>query len=248
MRIILVSLQFLTRFPITLTPAPSEREMAASAAFFPLAGLIVGGSTAVVHLLLARHLPDLIRAGIMLSVYLLTTGGMHLDGFVDTIDGLSSSHNRERALSVMRDSRIGAIGAAALIAIVLMRFSLYAVALGPPLARLLVTSSVCSRWGMVLGMGLAPYARTGQGLARPFVEAPGRSRVLVATALALALVSVVSGPWGLAALGCSGLIALVFTRTMVRRIGGITGDTLGALNEVSEVATLLLLVFGGGLL
>lgn len=246
MRIILISLQFLTGFPINLTRAPSEREMAASVAFFPLAGFIVGGSTAVVHLLLMDRLPDLIRAGILLTTYLLVTGGMHLDGFVDTVDGLSSSRDKEHVLSVMKDSRVGAIGVIALIALVLMRFSLYAVGSGPLLARLLVVSSVCSRWSMALGMSLAPYARAGQGLGRPFVEAPGTRRVVVATLLSLVLVSVVSGLWGLAALVFSGLIAVVFTRVMMRRIGGITGDTLGALNEVSEVATLFLLVSWGG--
>ena len=245
-RAFLIAVQFLTRIPVRLEKPPSERELASSVACFPLVGLIVGGALALTHVALDPFLPPMVAAAVLLAAYILVTGGIHLDGLMDTIDGLSCSQDPERILAVMKDSRVGAMGVAAATVVILARYSAYGSLPGTLAPGILVVAAVSSRWSMSLCMALAPYARPGSGLGRPFVEAPNGPRLVVATLLATAITLAASGYRGLGALGVSAVATGLFVAMLRKRVGGITGDTLGALNEITEVVSLLaLLVLAG---
>jgi adenosylcobinamide-GDP ribazoletransferase len=247
MRAFLIAVQFLTRIPVRLGKPPSEGEVAASVACFPLVGLIVGGILALTHVALGPYLPPMVEASVLLVGYILVTGGIHLDGLMDTVDGLSSSQDPERILAVMKDSRVGAMGVAAAAVVILARYSVYGSLPGTLAPGLLVAAAVSSRWSMGLCMALAPYARQGSGLGRSFVEAPNGPRLLVATLLATAIALAASGYQGLGALGASAVATGLFAAMLRKRVGGITGDTLGALNEITEVTSLLVLVVLAGM-
>lgn len=209
-----------------------------SAAFFPLVGALLGGMSAVAYLLSERLLGNLPAAAASLLTMALATGGLHLDGLADTADGLFSGRDRQRMLEIMRDSRVGTMGVLALVMALLGKFALIA-SLAPANAALgLFVAPVAGRAGAVLAAFGALYAREGSGLGRAFIEGVRRRELTLALFLALALAAGMGRLPGVAALA-GGLVAAIFVRWWAgKRLGGLTGDTLGAVIEVGEVVAL----------
>lgn len=232
--------------------------------FFPAAGALVGLALAGLDLAAAGVLPPPVRAALVLVAGAVITGGLHLDGLADTLDGLGSKAGRDRALEIMRDSRVGATGAAGLVLSQLLKFALLTSLEGPwrPLAIFLLPAA--GRLAMVPAVALYPYARSGPGLGRSFsrrVGWRGMALSLAATILLALLVAAWwgSGPGGLSpgeawqsglaftgsglagALLAGGLLA----RYAAGRLGGLTGDVYGAVNEAAELAWLLCSLLAG---
>lgn len=178
---------------------------------------------------------------LLLVVLVGITGGLHLDGLADALDGLAGGRTPVQRLAIMRDPRIGAIGATGLVLDLGLRLAgLLALPPGARLPALLCMPAV-GRWAMVIGAWGAPSARAERGLAAPFLRELAWTDVVTAT-----LVTVVAVAWALGPVaavvvcGLGVLAARAVTWTASRLCGGITGDLLGATNELAEILFLLL--------
>ena len=220
---------------------PTARELAGSMAWYPVIGLLIGGGLCLADLAL-RSLFDAGVVNVLLVVLLvLFTQGLHQDGLADTLDGLAGGRTAETRLPIMRDPRIGAIGATGLFLSLLVR---YAGLMALP-QELRIPALVCmpavGRWVMVTLAWTSPYARPEGGLAAPFLTHLSWRQVVIATAvLAAGLATGFGVIGGLVVLTMGILVVLASRRAFRSWFGGITGDTLGAANEVVEILFLLL--------
>jgi len=251
--------QFLSRFPVRSQPGFTPELLKRSVVYYPLVGAAIGACTAIGAAVAALLLPPLPAAVITLILWVGLTGGLHLDGWMDSADALLSYRTRERMLEIMKDSRVGAMGVLACVLLLLLKTALLAALLeGGPLyaLSLLLLPPVWSRWFMVRAMGRWPLARAGEGLAGSFAGLPPvhERRALAGAALlslAAALPALAGGgtaawPLALAAVlllpGAALLCGTLAARAVSGRLGGLTGDVYGALNELLEAVLLLLLV------
>ncbi|BAS29329.1 adenosylcobinamide-GDP ribazoletransferase [Limnochorda pilosa] len=248
----LVAVHFLTRLPVRLPGVPSPEALAASLRYYPLVGLALGAAAGAMGATLGRlGLDAPAPAAVSLAALVLLTGNLHLDGLMDTADGLGGARERERALEIMRDSRVGAHGVSAGILALLLHLALLAGLSGAGLVRDLALACGWGRWALVYGACRYPHARAGGGLASPFMEHAGFPEQAWALGSLLLLGPAVAGGasalslWAGAAL--AGLaVPAAGAAWLARRLGGLTGDTLGALSETTTVAVLLALRLGGG--
>ena len=234
--------QFLTVLPLA-DPGWEEDRLARASGWFSAVGLLVGGGAAAVWLLAGTVLPAPAAAGLALAAGAMLTGGLHEDGLADTGDGLGGGGTPARRLEIMRDSRIGAHGALALVLSLGLRWAALA-ALAPGAGALaLVVAATLGRAAMVPVAAALPYARA-EGLGRLTAAAGARE---VALALGLALVVALAGGWGgLLALMAAGLAAAALAAVLAVRLGGYTGDALGAVEQAAETAALLALAAAWG--
>ncbi|MFY8106969.1 MAG: adenosylcobinamide-GDP ribazoletransferase [Elstera sp.] len=242
-----VALMFLTRIPVQLDPPPDARELAEAGDMFPVVGALIGAATGALFWALATlGLPPLVAASVALAGQLLLTGALHEDGLADMADGFGGGFTRERKLEIMRDSRLGTYGGAALMLSLLARVGLIA-ALPPEGAiAVLAVAQGASRWLLsALRLGLAPARAPDQGggLTAAVGATDALPITLRATLPTLLLPLLLLG-WGSVlpvALGL--LIVWAGLRALCRwQIQGFTGDTLGASQQLSELMLLCLLV------
>ncbi|KAF0674965.1 adenosylcobinamide-GDP ribazoletransferase [Profundibacterium mesophilum] len=232
------ALALLSRLPVR---ADHARGAAASWAW-PFAGLILGALAAATgQLALRAGLPAPMAAGAVLAAGIVITGAMHEDGLADSADGLWGGWTPARRLEIMKDSRIGAYGVLALIVVLGLRWlALAALLQGAGAFAAIAAIGAISRLPMVWIAGLCPPARPS-GMAA-MTGAPGLVQVALATVLTLAAALLLLGSGGLLALSGAGLAAFWLARLALRRIGGQTGDILGASQQLAEIAGLSVLV------
>ncbi|MDD5255825.1 MAG: adenosylcobinamide-GDP ribazoletransferase [Candidatus Omnitrophica bacterium] len=237
---LLIALQFLTIIPLKLKNYSGAR-MASSAAYFPLAGLVIGlllaGAEAAFSFL---GFPALSVAVIITLMLALVTGGMHLDGLADTADALMSNKSKKDMLAIMRDPACGALGSFSITSALLLKIALLFPLGSCVKAPALVSMCVVSRWSAVFQMYAFPYARE-EGKASPFIKEGKPRYLIVATLCAGIILFFLLKFAGLALLAFICLAAYLQGRFARRLFGGITGDTIGACIELCEIATLLYL-------
>ena len=235
-----VAFQFLTILPLFEAREFSSRDLARSMAAFPLVGLALGGGLLVFHLLLGRHMPGALEGAVLVALLAWATGAFHLDGVADTVDGLAGGWTRERALEIMKDSRTGAVGAAALVLVILVKS--LGLGLLPasvlPLA-ILVTPAV-ARGSVVWMAHGSTYARPAGGLGTPYTEHLDAATVQWAL-LGSGLPCLLLGWRGLVAFAATLAYTAWLKRRFHARLGGITGDVLGFAEETGEILFLLAL-------
>ena len=234
LRLALVAMGYLTWLPLPGWVGHGAWGLDRAARYFPIAGLLVGGAGALVLAAARLGLPPLAAAGLAMASMAALTGALHEDGLADTLDGLGGGWTRHDALRIMKDSRIGAYGAAGLA----LTLGIKAALLADLPAAVLAASGAASRLAPVCVMALLPYARTGDAEARaaPVAAGPGG----LATAVLLGVVPLLLLGWHaipalLLAAAVTGVLALWFRR----RLRGWTGDTLGAVQQASELAILI---------
>ncbi len=241
MRAAAAAVAFLTRVPVGSRVALDARDVARGAVLFPLVGAGVGAAAGGAAVLLHPWVPVLAAAAVAIAVELVLTGGMHVDALADTADGAGGS-SRERALEIMRDPRIGSFGAAAIVVDLLARAGAIAALLdGGGALTALVLAGALGRAAPLPVAAALPYARVGGG---PGGVLSGRvgwvaalGGVLTACVLAVAL----AGLDGLAVAAAAAVTATVLALWFLRWLGGVTGDTLGAVTELSGVVALVVL-------
>ncbi len=246
MKSLIAAFQFLTRIPLSGRDSDLG-SLGSSSAWFPLVGLFIGGLMAGCSWLLVGVFPASVVAALLIAVSILVTGGLHIDGLMDSADGLMVVRDREKTLEIMRDSRVGAMGAIAAVVVILIKWTLITAVLdsgdhGLILAALLLTP-VLGRWAMVIGLFLFPYARSENGLGKVFAAGTGRLQLVAASLITLAAAWLLCKTVGLLTLLGVLLITAAVSYGVSKRIGGLTGDTYGALEELGEVVSLLL-IFG----
>ncbi|GAB6171499.1 adenosylcobinamide-GDP ribazoletransferase [Paradesulfitobacterium aromaticivorans] len=236
----LLAIQFLTKIPITVRGPIEEKDLARAMAYFPLVGLLLGAIAGGIHTLLSYVFTAATVDLITIAFLVIITGNLHGDALMDSADGLFSGRPLEGILAIMKDSRVGSHGVIAGTLAILAKFVL----LGQlPLASkgwALVLVLALGRWAQVYGATLYPYARTGGGTGS-FTEHV-RARELVWASLTVLVPIVLLLGWQGSILAGSVLIGTAGLAYYISgKIGGMTGDTLGALNEWAEVLALLTL-------
>jgi adenosylcobinamide-GDP ribazoletransferase len=232
---LLVAFQFLTRLPISRISYQPD-SLSRSAKLFPLVGLVVGLGASVLRHVLAPHLNRALVALFILTFLVLITGGLHEDGLADTADAFGGGWNREQVLTILRDSRIGSFGALALVLSVLARFLLLSILPVNRFTAFVVSAHVLCRWTTLpLSCFLRP-ARENDGQGARIAQKISPVSFLIGTMLSFAIVLYLmrSEFW------IPLLVALVIAASTglyyFRRIGGVTGDCLGATNQITEIA------------
>ncbi len=228
---------FLTVIPVPFQKDIDKKTIALSSAFFPLVGLFIGGLIFMANRFAPRFFPHNLSPAIVLCLWIIITRGLHLDGFVDTVDGLLGSRDREDSLIIMKDSRIGALGATALVMLILIKYLCLA-SITDASAYALLFSPCLARWSQSLSIFLGPYARQ-EGLGKVFVYGMKRRHFLFAL-ITTVLVLFIMPHWkALASFLIVSLITFSFTFYLRKRLGGITGDTIGFMSEINEVMVLM---------
>jgi adenosylcobinamide-GDP ribazoletransferase len=235
---VVAAFAFLTRLPVWRGPL-RDVDLGRSVSFFPLVGLVLGFALTGLAASLAGSLAPWLIAALLATLLAALTGGLHLDGFADVFDALGGGRgDRARMLEIMRDSRIGAQGAAALTLLLVAKVAALAqIAERRDLLALLAFPTV-ARWLAALVVVLFPYARA-EGLGRAFSGEAGRAQAAIATGIAAVTIAVLGTPLVLPALGTAAVV-LGFAFWLHRRLGGLTGDVYGAAIELGEVSMLFL--------
>ena len=235
MRPLLAAIQFLTVIPFPKSFTGGEKELEKCVPFFPVVGLLIGIIIAAVDYVMGLILPPL-PASVMTAIAMTAiSGGLHMDGLADTADGFFSARPRERVLEIMRDSRTGVMGVLAVVFVIILKVSVL-ISIFPPLRPgIIVLMPLAGRCSFVLMMTALPYVRREGGLATAFGVGKSWLTVLWISAFLLAA-GWLAGHWMGVAAGFSALLtAALFSIYCFRKIGGYTGDTLGAGCEITEV-------------
>ncbi|MDA8215535.1 MAG: adenosylcobinamide-GDP ribazoletransferase [Nitrospiraceae bacterium] len=260
MRQLLLAFQFLTIMPIRVKGDISEKEIAQSAAFFPLAGAFQGLIAILSAFLLLQIFPPEITSGLIILILIISNGGFHLDGLADTFDAIAvkSTGDREtdmeRRLSVMKDSTAGAIGVTALVVTILMKYLLISSMLHNyslfTVYCLLFLMPVFSKWTMIIAMYHGTSARQ-DGLGKIFLNNVRINTVIFSSLLITVLYISVAELHLLKVYGANStavfvvlsvllyIFSLASVRFCIKKFGGLTGDNLGAISEISEILFLM---------
>jgi adenosylcobinamide-GDP ribazoletransferase len=235
------ALQFLTIVPWPARRERSAGEIGAAAMFFPVIGLLLGVALA----LLDRALEPMASRGLASVILIATlawlTRGIHLDGLADTFDGLGAGGDRERMLRIMDDSHSGAFGVIAIVLLLLLK--VYALeSIETSRWRALLVAPLLGRWAMVVCAHGSRPAKAGLGAA--FVDNLRSADVAIATIITLFLSVALLHLAGVALAVCVALLAFASRHYLHFRLGGVTGDTCGAVCEVSETSVWVLMALG----
>jgi adenosylcobinamide-GDP ribazoletransferase len=228
---------------LTIFPTPLRRKVTAKSSgqslpYFPLVGLILGAILFGIHYVLSLLLPSSVVNALLIITLVILTGAHHLDGFIDTCDGVIAGKSKKERLAIMSDSKVGAFGIVGAILLLLLKY--VSLSSAPILPALLLMPTL-SRWAMVSIIFTFPYAkRSGMGLA--FKRGATWQRLTIATVIALIVAVALLQWWGLVLMAALWLIAFGIASYFRSRLGGLTGDNYGVINELAEVLVLLLLI------
>ncbi len=234
----LLALQFLTVIPVKIKDF-KDNDIARSAVYFPVIGLLLGFILLLVGKgLVFLNFNTLTTSVMIVAVLAVMTGSMHLDGLSDTSDALLSRKSKDEMLDIMRDSHIGAMGATAIILVLMLKVVIISSLGYSMMAPALILMCMTSRTSLVMAMFLFPYARK-EGKAKTYMEQKSIKTLVIAAALAILFAAFTWRIRGLITLSVTILFVYLMGMSTVRRLGGITGDTLGAMAEISEIIVLL---------
>ena len=233
---LLAALQFLTILPVKRNF--TSEQIGRSTVWFPVVGFIIGAILFGLHYVLELILPAALVNALLIAVLVILSGGLHLDGLSDTVDGLAGHRTPERRLEIMRDSHIGAIGAVGLFLFLIIEYVSLNNIPDKWIPFTLLLAPTVSRWTMVYAIFVFPYARP-EGLGKAFKQAVGRSEFLIATFLTLLLAVILFPTAGPVIAAGTWIIISLAALYIKRQIGGLTGDTYGAINEIALITVLL---------
>jgi len=240
MRLYIIAMQFLTIIPLPFNLEWRKDDLGRSLALFPLAGLTIGALLAGINCMIAPFLARPLTDALLITALAAITGALHLDGLADVCDGIAARGSRERFLAIMKDSNVGAIGAVGLVLGLLLKWqALAAVPTGIKLQALLFFPAL-ARFCQVQTIVGGKNARQ-DGLGSAIIAGAGVGRLLVAGVLTLALAWFLLELRGLFVLAASLPAVWLIRAWFNRKIGGITGDVIGCINELVEILALILL-------
>jgi len=244
MKNFITGLQFLTRIKIAKQSEWSPESFGRSVKFFPLVGGVIGILLVIINQLLTEYfpligfyLPPHIFTTILIIMNIVLTGGLHCDGFMDTMDGVFSGRSKERMLEIMKDSRVGANGVMAFVLLVLLKWSLLMDISSLLLPTALLIMPILGRFAMVMGITLFPYARP-DGIGKAFAQYADKYTALISIVITLLLIGV-CGKQALASFVMVSLSTMLLARYFTNILGGLTGDIYGTLSELGEIMVLL---------
>ncbi len=236
---VLAAVQFLTIAPPLVRRRFTAAEMGRAVGWFPLVGTLLGGALWGLDWLVGLLWPAPVGTALVLAAWVVATGALHLDGFLDACDGVLGGRSPDDRLRIMRDERVGAFAVIGGVLLLLVKYA--ALATAPDRGMALLLAASLGRWGMALAVVAFPYARS-EGLGREMKDNAGWGRVVLAAVTAAAVAWLAGGGRGLAALALAGAATWLAARFVLRRLPGLTGDVYGAVCELVEVVVLLVCV------
>jgi adenosylcobinamide-GDP ribazoletransferase len=240
MRLYIIAIQFLTIIPLPFRFPWQRDDLGRSLAVFPLAGVTIGAVLAGLNLLtaplLARPLNDLL----LITALAAMTGALHMDGLADVCDGIAARGSRERFLAIMKDSNVGAIGAVGLVLGILLKWQALVTIPEGQKWQILLLFPTLARYCQVQTIVGGRSARQ-DGLGSTMVAGAGINRLLMAWAITATTAWLLLGVHGLLTLAVAMLTAWLIRAWFNSKIGGITGDVIGCINELVEILTLVLI-------
>lgn len=232
------ALALLTRLPVPRQPGFEPDWLPRSAVYFPLVGVVVGAAAAATFLLADLVLPTPLAPLLALAAGAAVTGALHEDGWADFFDALGAGGDRARMLEIMRDSRIGSYGALALIFLILGKLASLAALPPERVPAALVAAHALSRWTSVPLLWRLPYARPSGGMAEPLAARVSAGRLAAGTLIAAVITVAVLERQAAVPLAAAAVATAAGGWFCHRRLGGITGDCLGAVHQLVELTTL----------
>ena len=243
MRDFITCLEFLTRVRFSKRTDWRDEDFSRSVPYFPLVGLVIGSLLAAVNYgLFYIETPLFLRVTLLLLAEIIITGGLMYDGFMDTADGVFSARSRERMLEIMKDSHVGSNAVLAIIILLLLKIAAYLELSGETLTWVLLTMSVATRTFMVVFIVNFPYARRKEGIGHMFTKYAKPFYTYIAFAVCAGIIAA-CGLQYLAVAGICFTVTLIIAQYLKTQLGGLTGDTYGALTECGNVIYLLTAVF-----
>jgi adenosylcobinamide-GDP ribazoletransferase len=239
----IAAFRFLTVIPLPFRRQPAPEEVGGSVVYFPVVGLIIGLILAGVYFVLDLFLPRTISAALIMVGMVLINGALHIDGFIDTCDGLAGNKPAEERWKVMKDSRVGAFGVVGAALLFMVQYASLISLPNNVVYAVLILLPVLSRWSMVYGIMAYPYAKP-EGLGTLFKQYAKWSNFWIGTVIAFVIAEVL-GWWmglGLFVMAVVWLVNLGWSAYLNKKFAGLTGDSYGAINEVSEVMVLLAVI------
>ncbi len=233
---LLAALQFLTVLPVKRNF--TDEQVGRAAAWFPLVGIIIGLVLAGLYYVFRMILPFGVVNVLMIAALAVFSGGLHLDGLADTLDGMAGHRSSERRLEIMRDSRIGGIGAVGLALFLILEYAALNNVSELWILFTLLAAPMLSRTAMVDAIYFFPYARQS-GLGSPFKQSVTIRQVLIAAVIAFAVSLILFRTAGLIIIAATWLIVTLAALFFKSRLNGLTGDTYGAINEIAFTSVLL---------
>ena len=244
---LLAAIRFLTSIPLPWGREASREEFVRSVGYYPVVGFLIGLILVGLYWLLGLFLPSSVANVLLIVALVVISGALHLDGFVDTCDGIGGHKTPEERWQVMRDSRVGGFGIIGACCLLLVKYISLNSVPEPLLMMTLVLMPVTSRWAMVYAIFAYPSARAS-GLGKERKQATDWPRFIMATLITLAVAiglawwanityfflvgpAIIVGIW---------VITIAMAAYFKRKFSGLTGDTYGAINEVAEVCVLIL--------
>jgi adenosylcobinamide-GDP ribazoletransferase len=235
-RSLLAAIAFLTRIPLGKTMVFDAAGVTRAAAWFPVVGMLLGAIYVGVAAACQGHLSAFVIAVLLIALEAFLTGALHFDGLADSADGFGGGRTREDVLRIMRDHAIGSYGGTALATCVALKAAAYAALLsGPDWMPAIVLAPALGRWSILLLTATLPYARESKSV----VEGMGKRSLVWGTATMLLGLAATRSLRGWIAMLVAVVVTAAFGFYCRRRIGGITGDTLGANVELCESAALI---------
>jgi adenosylcobinamide-GDP ribazoletransferase len=231
---------FLTLYPLRASDTWTPETLGSSMVYYPLVGALIGMALWVLFVLLSGLFAAPIVYVLLLAGLVFVTGGLHIDGLADTIDGLNGGYSREETLQIFKDVHVGAMAVVGVVLVVLLKYTCLNQLSYDAMLPALMLMTTLSRYAMVQLAYFSSYARPSGGLGEPFVRGIRQEHFVTALLLTLLLVLIFGGMRGVMIGVLVGLATLGYQNYCRRRLGGITGDVLGASNEINETLVLLL--------
>jgi len=231
---LVLMLQFFTSIPIKLKLSANDEDFGKGLVFAPFVGLIIGAILASASYVLLFIFPRPMVAAIAVVLYIIITGGLHLDGLGDTFDGIFSNRSKERILEIMRDSRVGTNSVLAVVSVLLLDYVALSQINSTYFLRIILLMPVAGRIGSIIGAAVSKYARQGEGLGKSFIEYCGKKEMFWGLIIYI-VISLLAFDYKLwIVLLVTPISAFLFVKGLSRKIGGATGDVLGAVCELNQ--------------
>ncbi len=238
-------LQFFTRIPIKIRLAATAEDYGKGLVFAPFVGLNIGAILAAVSYGLLYIFPSSVVAAITLVIYIIITGGLHLDGLGDTFDGIFSNRSKERILEIMRDSRVGTNAVLAVVSVLLLNYAALSQINSAYFIRIILLMPMAGRIGSLVSAAVSTYARRGEGLGKSFIDFCGKKELFWGLLIYI-IISLLTFDYKMwIVLAVPPISALLLIKWLSSKIGGATGDILGAVCELNQC---IFLVFACGVL
>jgi len=235
------AVEFLTIFTVSRKHDVTEGDLAKSMIYFPVVGFLIGVIMNYSDKALAWVVPPSIANALLLIMLVLITRALHIDGLADTLDGLMGGYDKTSRLEIMKDSRIGTAGAVGVMLLLLVKYLCFNNLFDNDKASALLTAPMLGRWSQILMVYRSNYGRE-EGLGSAFIGHLRFSGMIATAVVAIGLAVFVSGIWAAILISGVAVFTVLCRWYIVRKLGGVTGDVIGAVSELNEALTLLLFV------